>query len=123
MGPAALVLAALALTGCSSSGSTPAVDKQAQFVASVHDAKIWSWTNGGPTDTQLNSYAEKWCTALNDGHTASYILSVSNGLYPSSAMWTTKKPEAVRVLVLAVTAYCPSQRSTVIEQLQSTGDW
>lgn len=128
----ALVIGVAALASCSGATSpatataspTQTVDKQTRFLTTVHSAGIASWAVNGPTDAELELYPDRWCTALGEDHSVAYILSGGDdNLYPIGSSWGTKKPDAERVLVLAVTAYCPSLRPAVVQQLQASGDW
>lgn len=128
---AAVAVTVLVLAGCSSTtsstpkavpSSSPAVSKEDQFLAAIHGASIASWAINGPTDAEILAYPDKWCAALDDGHSVSYILSGA-GMYPAGMSWGTKKADAEHVLVMAVTAYCPSHRAALVQELQASGDW
>ncbi|MEV8100291.1 hypothetical protein [Kitasatospora sp. NPDC085879] len=102
------------------SSSSPS--RQDQFLTDIHIASIGSWATSAPTGSELLAYPDKWCSALDDGHSVAYILN-SNDMYPVGPSWGTKLADAERVLVLAVTDYCPSHRTAVVQELQARGDW
>jgi hypothetical protein len=126
----------LALTACGISSSddgkpvaashspSPSVDPVVPFMRSVEDAHLNSYADGTPAWQDLGAFPPKWCKALNDGHSIQWMFSAGGGgLYPSGMDWGTKKPDANRVLVLGVRAYCPKQLDTVTAELRASGEY
>jgi len=94
-----------------------------QFLQAVHTANIESWTTAAPTDTELLGYPVRWCSALGEGHSIEYLFGLDGDMYPIGDNWGTKKADAQRVLVMAVTTYCPKYHDTVTAELRAAGDY
>lgn len=130
---AALLAAGLLATGCSSNSSDTADPKpspsktlspEQKFLKSVHSAHFTSWADTGPTDDELLTYPDRWCQALEVGHSVKHMFGLrGENLYPVGMDWGTEKSEANELLVLAVTAYCPQYREKVTEELAATGEY
>ncbi|WP_182606974.1 DUF732 domain-containing protein [Streptomyces alkaliphilus] len=128
---AAAALLAAALAGCSTSSDAepaaaetePAPTPDEQFLAAVDAAGIDSWTEAGPSDTELLAYPEQWCASLAVGHSVDYIFGIHEGMYPVGMDWGTMRADANEVLVLGVTAYCPEYRDEVVQELRETGEY
>lgn len=128
---AAVLLAGLALTGCTTSttaapdkaATTPTVSKQDQFLATIHAATIQSWATAAPTDDEIAAYPQQWCDQLAAGHSLDDILAVRSGLYPAGDTWGTQIGDTYQVVILGVTAYCPQYRAQVVQQAQASGNY
>jgi hypothetical protein len=129
---AAVLLAGLALAGCSvgttptpdkATAATPTVSKQDQFLAAIHGASIQSWATAAPTDDEIAAYPQQWCDQLAAGHSLSTILGVRSGLYPSGDNWGTQISDTYQVVILGVTAYCPQYRAQVVQEAQASGNY
>lgn len=126
----ALVVAALALAGCSSSSDAadskpspkPTVDKRETFLAAARSAGFKSWTEKPPSDDELAGFPSEWCAALDEGHSADWLFN-EGGLYPYGMDWGTKKPEAYQLLVMGVRVYCPKHQGQVKAELRETGEY
>ncbi|MEV7470247.1 hypothetical protein AB0O20_27640 [Streptomyces kronopolitis] len=127
---ATALAAALLLTACSPAGTdakpkpSPTLSRRERFLAAVDQADLQSWNEKHPPENELMEYPEKWCTALNNGHSVKWMFHGDDDrLYPNGWTWGTKEADAHELLILAVKAYCPKWRSQVVEELRSSGDY
>ncbi|MEU1445490.1 DUF732 domain-containing protein [Streptomyces mirabilis] len=127
---AVLLAAALALAGCSNSGSSkpavkpkpsPTVSKADQFLKVAHGITF----NGSPSDDELLALPSKWCDALDGGHSVKWMFDSTGGggLYPWGADWGTAQKDADELLVSGVKAYCPARLSVVQDELRASGEY
>ncbi len=129
-----LLAAALALTGCGSSGdaskaaanpsasATPSADPAPAFMSAVEAAHLNSYATGIPAWQELSAFPPKWCAGLEQGHSVAWLFDMSQGgLYPIGEDWGTEKSDAYQVLVLGVKAYCPARLAGVQEELRALG--
>jgi hypothetical protein len=133
---AATLLAAallLAVTGCSSNGSSsgnkpaakpspsPTISKKDQYLKAAHSITF----NGAPSDTELLVFPMLWCQELETGHSVEWMFDITGGggLYPVGEEWGTAKPDAYELLVAGVKAYCPESLDAVQEELRASGEY
>jgi hypothetical protein len=130
-----LLAATLTLTACSSSSDSshdptpapttsapPTVPVRDQFLQAINAANIESWAHVGPSDDELAAFPDEWCASLAQGHSVEWMFG-QGGEYPIGQTWGTAKPDAYRVLVLAVGLYCPARKGVVEEELRAAGDY
>lgn len=120
----------LALTGCSSSGSSddakpaaasPSANPDADYLADAHGL---TYTGNEPSDDELLVYPSQWCKNLADGHSVEYIFDMGGvNLYPYGAGWGLKKAGADQLLVAGVRAYCPKELDAVTAELRAGGGY
>lgn len=121
----------LAVTGCSSDGSsddgkpaakpspTKTVSKKDQYLKAAHEITF----NGAPSDTELMVFPMLWCQELEAGHSVEWLFGITDGgnLYPVGEEWGTAEPDAYELLMAGVKAYCPGSLDAVREELRASG--
>ncbi|MEU0991951.1 hypothetical protein [Streptomyces sp. NPDC005953] len=128
---AALLL--LSLTACGTEAdSTPkkattaaspaAPDPDDAFINTALSAGFTGWTSTAPTEYELQPFPSQWCSELQQGHSVDYLFTTA-GLYPFGPDWGTKKPDAHKLLLMAVETHCPDVRDQVTAELRSTGEF
>jgi hypothetical protein len=125
-----LLVAALALAGCSNSSSgsdkpakpkaSPTVSKESSFLKVAHGITF----NGTPSDDELLALPSKWCDALDAGHSVKWMFDTGGGnLYPVGDDWGTVSQDANTLLATGVKAYCPANLSAVKDELRASGEY
>ena len=131
---AVLTISALALAGCSSSdgddkaeskpsataAASPSGDPVVKFMDSVEDAHLASYEEGIPPYQELEVFPPKWCSALDEGHSVTWMLG-TGGLYPIGLDWGTEKSDAYQLVLLGAQAYCPKRAGAVRDELREAG--
>lgn len=133
---AALTAGLLLTAGCSSGGAAkpaaatpstspvPTVALRDQFLQQINAANIISWGQRGPSDDELAAYPDRWCAQLAYGHSVEWMFDIQQGdLYPIGQDWGTTEADADRVLVMAVTDFCPDRKPVVLAELRAAGNY
>lgn len=140
IGPlAAVLLAALALTGCGGgdggddSGRSSATggggmpvettDPREEFLSALAEAEFESWAVDAPTDDEIAAFPEKWCRAAAAGHSVGWMLEGegSDELYPIGWTWGTEISDAEQVVIMGIMTHCPDRQADAIASLRDGG--
>ncbi|MEI5100316.1 hypothetical protein RB200_19535 [Streptomyces sp. PmtG] len=125
------LLAACLLAGATACGgddepstkasAPPTVSKEDRYLAATEEIAF----NGTPSTEELLAYPPQWCKELSAGHGVEWLFDMFDGgnLYPMGDEWGTKKTDANELLVAGVKAYCPENRSAVLEELRTAGEY
>ena len=90
----------------------------------IEEADLASYEDGIPAYQELEQFPPRWCKALDEGHSVEWMFDLfQGGLYPIGETWGTAEPDAHRVLLMGVEAYCPENLEAVRADLRASGEY
>ncbi|MEO3978097.1 hypothetical protein [Streptomyces sp. CAU 1734] len=102
--------------------ASPSLTPELEFLTQAMAAGYDGWTDTAPIESDIMHFPKEWCGLLENGHSVDYVFGAA-GKYPFGAGWGTKKPDAHKLLLLAVDTHCPTTRDQVTAELRDAGEY